>query len=214
VRLRRRSRNHTARARVPRLAVDGTVGDPPPAREAALRLVRKLVSARPIRGILPLLPRAFHEELPLSRIAFAAGALALAAALPAHAQFAKPEDAIRYRQGVMFAQNFHLGRIFAMANGRMPFDAKVVQADAAVLDVIDKLPFAAFGPGTDKGANTNAKAEVWTERAKFDAAAQKMQDNVAKLNVAAQSGNIDQIKAAVGAVGQSCKACHDVYQKQ
>jgi len=31
--------------------------------------------------------------------------------------------------------------------------------------------------------------------------------------VAGKSGNLDQIKAAAGAVGQSCKACHDQYQK-
>ena len=150
----------------------------------------------------------------MSRTAFAVAAVALAAALPAQAQFAKPEDAIKYRQGVMFAQQIHLGRIFAMASGRVPFDAKAVQENAAILDVIDKLPFAAFGPGTDTGRQHNAKPEVWTERAKFDAAAKRMQDDVAKLNVAAQSGNLDQIKAAVGAVGQSCKACHDAFQKE
>ena len=59
-------------------------------------------------------------------------------------------------------QNFHLGRIFATANGRAPFEAKVVACDAMVLDTIGKLPFVAFGEGTDKGANS---------RAKFDAAA-------------------------------------------
>jgi cytochrome c556 len=143
----------------------------------------------------------------------AAAALSLAVAVPAQAQFAKPEDAIKYRKSVMTVQGHHLGQMFAMASGRVPFDAKAMQDNAALLDVIDKLPFVAFGPGTDKG-DTRAKPEIWTERAKFDAAAQKMQDDVAKLKVAAQGGNIDQIKAAVGAVGQSCKACHDAYQKQ
>ena len=38
-----------------------------------------------------------------------------------------------------------------MANGRMPFDAKVAAADAALLDTIDKLPFVAFVDGSDKG---------------------------------------------------------------
>ena len=132
--------------------------------------------------------------------------------LPAAAQFAKPEDAIKYRQSVMFIQGQTLGRIFAMANGRVPFDAKVVADSANVLDTIDKLPFAAFIDGTDKG-NTRAKPEIWTERAKFDAAAQKMQDEVSKLVAAAKTGNQDQVRAAAGAVGGACKACHDAYQK-
>jgi len=50
---------------------------------------------------------------------------AMVTALPAAAQFAKPEDAVKYRQSAMALQGATLGRVFAMANGRVPFDAKV-----------------------------------------------------------------------------------------
>ncbi len=140
-----------------------------------------------------------------------AAVIGLTTALPAAAQFKNTEAAITYRQAVMQVQNHHLGRIFAMANGRMPFDAKVAAEDAALLDTIDKLPFVAFIDGSDKG-ETKAKPEIWKERAKFDAAALKMQEDVAKLNAAAKTGSLDAIRAAAGAVGQSCKACHDDYQ--
>mgnify|MGYP001370103898 CR=1 FL=1 len=146
-------------------------------------------------------------------LAAATAAIALTTALPAVAQFRNAEAAIKYRQSVMVVQQHHLGRIFAMANGRIPFDASVAAADAAVLDTIDKLPFVAFIDGSDKG-DTRALPAIWTERAKFDAAAQKMIDDVSKLNVAAKTGNLDQIKAAVGAAAQSCKACHDNYRKE
>ena len=53
-------------------------------------------------------------------------AIGLISALPAAAQFRNAEAAVKYRQSVMQVQGFHLGRIFAMANGRLPFDAKVV----------------------------------------------------------------------------------------
>ncbi len=141
------------------------------------------------------------------------GLLAVAGSLslPAAAQFAKPEDAIKYRKSVMFAQQIHLGRIFAMANGRIPFDAKVVADDAAVLDVIDKLPFSAFVEGTNKG-ETNAKPNVWTERAKFDAAAKRMQDEVGKLVAAAKTGSQETVRGAVGGVAGACKACHDDFR--
>ena len=39
-------------------------------------------------------------------------------------------------------------------------------------------------------------------------------EDVAKLNAAAKTGSLDAIKAAAGAVGQSCKACHDDYQSK
>jgi cytochrome c556 len=143
----------------------------------------------------------------------AVAALVGATALPAAAQFRNADAAIQYRQAVMVVQQFHLGRIFAMANGRMPFDPKVVMDDANVLATIDVLPFVAFGPGTDKG-NTNALPAVWSERAKFDAAAKQMQDEVAKLVTASKTGNIDQVKVAVGAAAQSCKSCHDNFRKE
>ena len=116
------------------------------------------------------------------------------ASLPAAAQFQKPEDAIKYRQSAFTVMANHFGRIGAMAQG--------------------KLPFTAFGEGTDKGLPQRAKPEVWKESAKFKAAADKMIGEVAKLDAAAKSGSLDAIKAATGAVGQSCKACHDDFRAE
>jgi cytochrome c556 len=137
--------------------------------------------------------------------------LAVTMAVPASAQFSKPEDAIKYRQSVMFVMSQNLGRVAAMANGRMAFDAKVAADSAAVAEYMSKLPWAGFGPGTDKG-ETKAKAEIWTERAKFDDAANKMQAEMTKLAVAAKGGNLDSIKAAVNATGGACKSCHDDFR--
>lgn len=136
-----------------------------------------------------------------------------AVALPASAQFAKPEDAIKYRKSGMFLQATHFGRINAMATGRAPWDAKAVADNAAVLEVVSRLPYAGFVEGSDKG-ETKAKPEIWAEKAKFDAGAQKAQEEVAKLVAAAKAGNQDQVKAAAGAVGQACKACHDNYRRE
>ena len=134
------------------------------------------------------------------------------ASLPAAAQFQKPEDAIKYRKAAFTVMAAHFGRIGAMAAGRAPFDAAAAAANADIVASMSKLPYAGFGEGTGSG-ETRAKPEIWTDRAKFDAAANKMQEEVAKLNVAAKSGNLDQIKVAFGAAGQSCKACHDNFRK-
>lgn len=142
-------------------------------------------------------------------------ALALAAgtlAAPAMAQFQKPEDAIKYRKAALTVMATHFSRVGAMANGRVPFDAKVAADSMAIVETMSKLPWEAFGPGTDKG-DTRALPAVWTEQAKFKAASEKMQAEVAKLNVAAKTGNLDAIKAAFGAAGGSCKACHDDFRK-
>ncbi|NBQ87503.1 MAG: cytochrome c [Betaproteobacteria bacterium] len=94
----------------------------------------------------------------------------------------------------------------------MPFDAKVAAESAQVVDTLSKLPWAGFGPGTDKG-DTRAKPEIWTQQAKFKEAGDKMQAEVAKLVAAAKTGNLDNLKAAIGPAGASCKACHDSFRK-
>lgn len=147
----------------------------------------------------------------LVTLAATVGALA---SLPAAAQFQKPEDAIKYRQSAYTVMATHFGRIGAMANGRVPFDAKAAADNAVIVSDMAKLPFTAFGEGTDKGMPNRAKPEIWKESAKFKAAADKMIGEVAKLDAAAKGGNLDAIKAAVGAVGASCKACHDDFRAE
>jgi cytochrome c556 len=147
--------------------------------------------------------------LPMTGAALLAGALAL----PAAAQFAKPEDAIKYRKSAMFVMNTHVGRVFAMANGRAPFDAKAVAENAEAAAAMSKWQFAGFIDGSDLG-DTKAEPKIWAEMDQFKAKATKSQDDMVKLNAAAKSGNIDTIKAAVGEVGKSCKACHDSYRKE
>jgi len=146
-------------------------------------------------------------------LAAALATLTLAAAVPAHAQFAKPEDAIKYRRAAFTVMGTHFSRLGAMANGRVPFDARIAAENADVVLFASKLPYAAFGPGTEKGGETRAKPEIWTETDKFNAAATKLQEDVAKLNAAAKTGNPDALKTAFGAAAQSCKACHDNYRR-
>ena len=152
----------------------------------------------------------------LSRTMLMAGAalLGAATALPAAAQFAKPEDAIKYRKGALFVMGQHFSRVAAMANGRIPFDAKAAAENAEVATAMSKLPYAGFIPGTESGGDTRAKPEIWTEPDKFRAAAGKMQDEMVKLNTAAKAGNLDALKAAAGEVGKACKACHDTYRRE
>lgn len=139
-------------------------------------------------------------------------ALAFTLAAPAQAQFAKPEDAIKYRKASFTVMSAHFGRLGAMANGRVPYDAKAAAENAEVVSALAKLPWTAFGDGTDKG-ETRAKPEIWKESAKFKEASDKMVAEMGKLNTAAKAGNLDSLKAAFGPAAASCKACHDNFRK-
>lgn len=141
----------------------------------------------------------------------AVAAACTALALPAAAQFAKPEDAIKYRQSALFVMSQHFGRLGAMANGRVPFDAAAAAANAEVVADMAKLPWAAFGAGTEGG---KARSEVWKEDAKFKERQQKLIEETGKLAIAAKAGNIDALKAQFGPTAASCKACHDSFRAQ
>jgi cytochrome c556 len=140
-----------------------------------------------------------------------AASIILIAASPAFAQFQKAEDAIKYRQSVYSVMGTHFGRIGAVVKGEMPYNKEDVAKNAAIVATLSTLPWQAFGPGTEGG---KAQPAIWTEAAKFKAGSEKMQTAVAELNQAAQSGNLESIKKAFSAAGQTCKACHDDFRKK
>ena len=145
-------------------------------------------------------------------VAAAAACASLLTALPASAQFAKAEDAIKYRQSSLFVIGQHFGRLGAMANGKIPFDAKLAEENATIVAHMASLPWAGFGPGTDKGAPHKSKPGVWTEQAKFNEYAESFKGEAAKLAAAAKTGKFEDLKAAFGPTASSCKTCHDAYR--
>ena len=150
----------------------------------------------------------------MNALAFIVSAAALVSlSMPAAAQFAKPEDAIKYRQSAFSVMGTHFGRIGAMANGKVPFDAKVAADNADIVVVMGRLPWAGFVPGTETGGNTKAKPEIWTEQAKFKENSDKLIAESTKLAAAAKTGNLDALKTAFAATAGTCKACHDAYRK-
>jgi cytochrome c556 len=144
----------------------------------------------------------------------ATAATLLTVVVPASAQFAKPEDAVKYRQSALSVMGTHFGRLGAMANGKVPFDAKVAADNAQLVAVMARLPWAGFGPGTDKDPRSKAMSEVWTEQAKFQAASEKLVVEADKMAAATKTGNLDALKTSFGATADSCKSCHDTFRNK
>lgn len=138
---------------------------------------------------------------------------AIVLSLPAAAQFAKPEDAIKYRKSALTVTAAHFGRMGAMASGKAPFDAKVAADNADIVVQLSKLPWAAFGEGTDVG-ETKAKPEIWKQNAKFKEYSDKFQAEAVKLAAAAKTGKEDAFKAAFTATAGTCKSCHDDFRSK
>ena len=131
----------------------------------------------------------------------------------AYAQFARPDDAIKYRKAVMTIIAQHFGRMGAMVKGKVPYKQEAFANNAAVIEKVSVLPWEAFlAPGSDKG-KTSMKSSVLKNQADFKALAQSFEMEVSKLSAAAKSGDFDAAKAQFGKVAQSCQACHDKSQK-
>ncbi len=99
-----------------------------------------------------------------SLLAAAATVIGLATALPAAAQFQKPEDAVKYRKAAIHVMAAHFGRMGAMANGRAPFDAAAAAGQRRDRGHASTLPFAGFVEGTQGTEKGAPKANVWTDR--------------------------------------------------
>lgn len=143
----------------------------------------------------------------LLAVALASGALF---SVPAAAQFAKVEDAIKYRKASFVLVANHMGRLSAMAKGERPFDAAAAQNSAKVIESVGRMPWEAFVPNSASG-DTRLKPEALSNAADFKAAADKFQAESGKLVTA--SATLDGLKAQLGATAGSCKGCHDKFRK-
>ena len=107
----------------------------------------------------------------------------------------------------------HNSRLGAMAQGRIPFDAKSATENAEIVAVMAKVPWGALIDGTDTG-DTKAKAEIWKDSTKFKEYAGKLQLESEKLVLAAKSGNQDAFKTAFTTTSGTCKSCHDDFRNK
>jgi cytochrome c556 len=130
----------------------------------------------------------------------------------AFAQFAKTEDAVKYRQSVMFLIGQHFTRMGAVVKGEAPYNKEAFEKNAVLVDSLYRLPLEAFMvPGSDKGSSM--KADALAQKDKFTQLHMATEAELAKLVTAAKGGDLNAIKPQFGAAGASCKTCHDAYRK-
>lgn len=152
-----------------------------------------------------------------SRSIFAATIL-LSASITVSAVAAEPfKKEIGARQAVMRLYSFNLGQLGAMAKGKMAYDAGAATAAANNLLSLATLkggPMWAKGSGADNPAlagETRAKAEIWTTYPKVAEKGQALA-KAAQAMAAAAGNGLDAVRANIGAVGGSCKGCHESFR--
>jgi len=132
----------------------------------------------------------------------------------AYAQFAKPEDAIKYRKAAMFLIAQHFKLMGVVVNGKVPYEKDAFSANADVVQTLAPLSREAImEPGTDKGDTTLSSA-VFEKPEQFKKAAGSFEAAAVMLVKTARGGDIGAIKPQFGKVAQSCKGCHRQFRKK
>lgn len=120
------------------------------------------------------------------------------------------KDLIGYRKAVMSALGSHMGAISALVRNKVEYAHFADQANAlaSTMATIGDV----FPPASAEG-DTDALAAVWEEEADFQAKVIAAQEAAANFAAAAETGDRAAIGRAFGAVGGSCKGCHDDYKQ-
>jgi cytochrome c556 len=121
------------------------------------------------------------------------------------------EEPIRYRKAVMTLVKRHYDKVSAMAKGSVPFNREELQQQTGYLEMLSKLSLDGFIVGSHEG-DTKAKAEIWSDWARFRAAGEKFQVETVKLKEFAKKGPQDGLKAALSDLTRACKNCHDDFK--
>jgi cytochrome c556 len=125
----------------------------------------------------------------------------------------KPEVMVKQRQSVMTLMGKYWGPMAGMMQGKVPYDAKIVQRNAGFLDNLSRMPWDGFAEST-KDVKSNALPAIWSDSAKFAEAADRLQNEASKLYAVSRSGDEAAVKAQLGAVGKACGGCHESFRQK
>ena len=125
----------------------------------------------------------------------------------------KPEILVKQRQAAMTLQGKYFGPLAGMAQGKIPFNAAMVQRNAGFLGNLSRMPWDGFDPST-KDVKSAALPAVYNEPAKFKEAQTRLEDETSKLYDLSRSGDEASVKAQIGAVGKACGGCHETFRQK
>ncbi len=143
--------------------------------------------------------------------------LAIGFAGPVSAADERTQDAVETRQGLLKVVRSYFGPIVGMARKQIPFDAAVIEKNAAaVADLLPMIPDVFRMDTRGAEIETGALDGIWEDWDDFAAKAALSAEKAEALEAAAADGADDPgaVMKAFGALGASCKGCHDEYRQQ
>jgi cytochrome c556 len=138
--------------------------------------------------------------------------LAMIVAVPA-VGFAAAPDTIKARQA-NFKKMGAATKAIVDEIRKSDGSVAVIRINGAALSKAGAAALRAFprGTGPTAGVKTAALPEIWTKPKEFEAARQKFLTASRAFNAVAAKGDMAQVRTAFGALGATCKGCHDQFR--
>ena len=141
----------------------------------------------------------------------------LALAAPGFAAKDPLKKAIKARQGEMQLRAFNAGPLFGMAKGKIEYDAELAAKLAGnlklMLDLDNGRAWAEGSANDNYKGDTTALPTIWTTYPEISKYGKKYVSAVNDVAAVAGSG-ADALKSKMGALGKSCKGCHDEFREK
>ena len=146
-------------------------------------------------------------------LALAIAAVAISA-MPSSVDAQMAGKAIDARRAIMKNNGKNIKVIVGFMKKGMGTAADVAMSARNIASGLASFPNN-FPKGTSQGAgagNTRAKAEIWTQWARFAGGSAKGTELALKLAMAADTGDKGAIGKALGALGKGCGGCHKAFR--
>jgi cytochrome c556 len=152
-------------------------------------------------------PRLPNQQGEIMRVLMGLFAAALAVSAAAD------DNAVKYRQNTMDAIGGHMKALVAIAKGEVDHKDAIpvhVSSLAALARIAPEL----FGPDSKTGADTEALPKIWEDPEAFQERLTAFASAAEDLNAIVETNEMAKFGAALGALGKSCKNCHDTFKKE
>ena len=150
----------------------------------------------------------------LVTLALTVALLAISGSIYAASAEERAQAVTETRQGLLKVVASYFGPIYAMVQDQIPYDAAVIKANAEKISTLMPMIPDVFRADTrEYDVDTEALDGIWDNVDDFNAKAAAAAEKAAAL-AAATAGDKGAVAQAFGAMGGSCKACHDNYRQQ
>lgn len=121
--------------------------------------------------------------------------------------------ALKFRQSMFQLIRSNMGDLGAMAKGHKPFDAAVMEKNGMRLEQLSLMIGDYLALDTRKyKLETEALDKVWVDTEELAGKIEALTKAAQNLQLAAKAGDESKFRPAIGAVGKSCKGCHDSFK--